>query len=111
MLSRFIRRGAPWALALGTCAALAQPARSNGRPDPLDAAASVPTARHESVLKTYRRFDEVQPVPWRQANDTVERIGGWRSYAREAGAAPAAAASAPPPSSGSSTTPAARQWA
>jgi hypothetical protein len=80
------------ALALGVCAALAQPAR--GRADPLDAAASVPPARHDSALKSYRRFDEVQTAPWRQSNETVERIGGWRSYAREA-AAPPAAASAP----------------
>ena len=97
MPSTFIRLGAPWALALCTCAVLAQSAR--GRADPLDAAASVPSGRHESALKSYRRFDQVQAVPWRQANDTVERIGGWRSYAREASQAPAAAAPAAPPTS------------
>jgi len=89
MPSTFIRLGAPWALALCTCAVLAQSAR--GRADPLDAAASVPSGRHESALKSYRRFDEVQAVPWQQANDTVERIGGWRGYAREANPAPPAA--------------------
>lgn len=25
-----------------------------------------------------------QPVPWREANEQVGRIGGWRAYAREA---------------------------
>ncbi|MCW5661894.1 MAG: hypothetical protein KIT60_29680 [Burkholderiaceae bacterium] len=93
MLSMFIRLGAPWALILGICAAMAQPAR--GRADPLDAAAAVPPVRHESALKTYRRFDDAPPVSWRQANETVERIGGWRSYAREA-SQPPAATSAPP---------------
>jgi hypothetical protein len=93
MPSLFIRVGAPWALALCSSAVLAQPARD--RADPLDAAASVPAARHESALKSYRRFDEAQAVPWRQANDTVERIGGWRSYARDTGAAAAASAAQP----------------
>jgi hypothetical protein len=96
MPSTFIRQGAPWALALCTCAVLAQPAR--GRADPRDAGASVPSARHESALKSYRRLDDVQAVPWRQANDTVERIGGWRSYAREASQPPAAANAAQPAS-------------
>jgi hypothetical protein len=98
MLSLFIRLAAPWALALGTCAALAQTPRSNSRADPLDAAASVPPARHESALKSYRRFEDLQLVPWRQANDTVERIGGWRSYAREASQPPAAASAPQAPS-------------
>ena len=26
----------------------------------------------------------VPPLAWREANDAVERIGGWRAYAREA---------------------------
>jgi hypothetical protein len=98
MLSMFIRLGAPCALILGTCAAVAQPVRV--RADPLDAAAAVPPVRHQSALKTYRRFDDAPPVPWREANDTVERIGGWRSYAREASQPPAAASaphSAPAP--------------
>jgi hypothetical protein len=98
------RLAAPLALALGVCAALAQPAR--GRADPLDATASVPPARHESALKSYRRFDEVQTAPWRQSNETVERIGGWRSYARE-GQAPAAPQAAQPASAPNARPPAA----
>lgn len=79
-------------LAVGIGSALAQPPRSGTRADPLDAAASVPAARHRSAFEHYRRLGDAPAVPWRQANDTVERIGGWRSYAREA-TAPAAAAS------------------
>ena len=96
MLSPFIRLAAPCALALGACAALAQAPRSTSRADPLDATASVPPTRHESALKGYRHFDDVQPRPWRRANDTVERIGGWRSYAREAAQPPAATSAATP---------------
>jgi len=80
------------ALVVGSSAAHAQAMRGH-KPDPLDAAASVPAARHTSAFERYRRFGDAPAVPWRQANDTVERIGGWRSYAREA-AAPASAASA-----------------
>jgi hypothetical protein len=41
-------------------------------------------------------------VPWAQANETVNRIGGWRAYAREAqtpepAAAPPGARVAPAP--------------
>lgn len=71
--------------------ALAQPA---SRPDPLDAQASVPTARHESALQRYRGGGAVEVGDWKAANDTVTRIGGWRSYLREA-ARPEAPASAP----------------
>ncbi len=70
---------------LGTLtAAQAQPAAKAARPDPLDPKASVPTLRYESPFAQYRRLGEEKPVSWRDANDTVTRIGGWRVYAREA---------------------------
>jgi hypothetical protein len=69
--------------------------------DPLDPKAAVPAPAHRSAFDGYRRHDDAKPVPWRQANDTVGRIGGWRAYAREAAAsAPATAASAPAPAGG-----------
>jgi len=38
-----------------------------------------------SAITTYRRFDPAEPLAdWRQANKTVEEIGGWRAYAKEA---------------------------
>lgn len=68
----------------------------NAAPDPLDPKATVAAPMHRSAFDGYRHHDGVLPLPWRQANDTVERIGGWRSYAREAAAAPASrGASAP----------------
>jgi hypothetical protein len=62
----------------------AQPVVKVARPDPLDPKASVPTLRYESSFAQYRRLAEEKPVSWRDANDTVTRIGGWRVYAREA---------------------------
>lgn len=53
-------------------------------PDPLDAKAPVPALRYESALASFRRWTDNKPVSWREANDTVARIGGWRTYAREA---------------------------
>jgi len=74
---------------------------SDQRADPLNAQASVPPLLHESAFAKYRRLTDVPVGSWRDANDTVTRIGGWRAYAREAAqpaspAAPVPAASASP---------------
>ena len=92
-------------LSLGIgAAAFAQPAAP--RPDPLDPQAQVPPARHESVLQRHRgSAAEVKVGDWKAANDTVTRIGGWRTYLREA-AQPDAPASAPPASSAPAAAPA-----
>lgn len=92
-----MRRLLPGALGAVVLCAQAQgpadpPAR---RADPLDAAASVPPLLHESAITRHRRAAAARApdaaLPWREANDQVARIGGWRAYAREAQAAPAAA--------------------
>lgn len=83
------------ALALLAALPLAQAQPAPGRPDPLDAQAQVPPAVHTSPLATYRRLGDDRRVPWPEANATVNRIGGWRAYAREA-QQPADAASATP---------------
>jgi len=85
------------ALCLCALAAHAQPAR-NAQPDPLDPMADAPRVQHESAFKNYRRLGDAKPTPWQGANETVNRIGGWRAYAREASqpeAAPAARPAAP----------------
>ena len=69
------------------------------RLDPLDAKAAVAPLTYESSFARYRRLGDEKPLAWREANDAVARIGGWRVYAREAQhAEPAPAASAPKPS-------------
>ena len=65
-------------LAALTAAAAAPP------PDPADPRSPVPEFRPPSALAAYRRLADDPPVPWREANERVTRIGGWRSYLREA---------------------------
>ena len=73
--------------------------RHVARPDPLDSRASVLPLRHASSLDVYRRLTDEPAVSWREANDKVGRLGGWRAYAREAQQAepsvPSAAAAKP----------------
>lgn len=57
---------------------------------------------HDSVLSRYKRFEDPPVLPWREANDTVGRIGGWKAYAQEKAEGTAAQkatpeAAAPPP--------------
>lgn len=65
------------------------------RADPLDARAQVPPVRYESAFAQFRRLGNDRPVAWREANDAVARIGGWRAYAREAQQPDPAAADKP----------------
>jgi hypothetical protein len=54
----------------------------------------------ESVLSRYKPMTDQKLGSWREANDTVTRIGGWRTYLKEAqspDAAPPSPASAPMP--------------
>jgi hypothetical protein len=69
-------------LCAGGVAAQSRPSAMSAR-DPLDAAQPVPAIQHRSAIATHRRHAEQALVPWREANDTVARIGGWRTYARE----------------------------
>ncbi|MGL6111140.1 MAG: hypothetical protein ACRC2B_13685 [Rubrivivax sp.] len=59
-------------------------AATAARPDPLNAQARVPALSYESSFARYRRLSDDKALSWRDANDTVMRIGGWRAYAREA---------------------------
>lgn len=84
MVHSFLRRLTPAALFAAACVAQAQPAPGASRPDPLDPQAKVPVLKYESSLGAPRRGVDDKPVSWREANDNVARIGGWRVYAREA---------------------------
>lgn len=57
------------------------------RPDPLDARAPVAPLQYRSAFDGYRRFADEPVRSWIESNETVGRIGGWKAYAREAGAA------------------------
>ena len=46
-----------------------------------------PTAsglRYESVFARYKSYRDEKTGSWREANENVDRIGGWRAYAKEA---------------------------
>lgn len=64
------------------------------------AAASAPVAAtpaYRSAFEGYAGHAEVPLRPWREVNDQVGRVGGWRVYARESqasGATPATGAHA-----------------
>ncbi|GGC63526.1 hypothetical protein GCM10011396_08120 [Undibacterium terreum] len=54
------------------------------RADPLDAQASVPPLRYQSTLQTYRPYADSEVSDWKQLNENTGRIGGWRTYAKQA---------------------------
>ena len=83
----------------------AQSAPKPANPDPLNPGAAVPAAIYTSPLARYRPAGDVKVGSWREANDTVTRIGGWRVYAREA-ARPEFTEQAPAATSGSTPAPA-----
>lgn len=105
---------AAWRLpaALGACTVLAHPwALAQGKPpssnvqataapaSPLDVNAKVPGFVHQSAFKDFRRITDEPVGSWRAANETVNRVGGWRAYAREAQspAAPSPSTQSPSP--------------
>lgn len=50
--------------------------------DPLDAPARVPALTMRSSLRDYRPYKDAEVGPWRQLNDAVRDVGGWKTYAR-----------------------------
>jgi hypothetical protein len=86
-----------------TAAAMAADAAGDGaRPEPAPAANTIASQAYRSAFDAYQPFTDEKISPWRETNDTVGRIGGWRAYAREVqgGAAtrPSLPASSTPPS-------------
>jgi hypothetical protein len=82
------------ALAAGQTATAQQPPQA-ARADPLDASAAVPLLRYESSFARYRGLadGDGKTISWREANEQVARIGGWRVYRREALSGPGSAKS------------------
>lgn len=66
------------AIALPSGAQTAAPAAAN-----LQAASGDADLGYRSPLDGYQRFTEEQVGSWKDANDNVGRIGGWREYAKE----------------------------
>ena len=97
--------GVPVLMALAIGLAQSQPIESGSATLP-PARSSTPSssellptrAIYQSAFEGYRPFAEQSLTPWRESNDVVAGVGGWKAYAREgqdgAQAAPAAAAAA-----------------
>ncbi len=47
-------------------------------------ATGVPPPEYVSVFKGYKAYNDQPIVSWRESNEVVEKIGGWRAYAKEA---------------------------
>lgn len=76
--------------------ALPLPAPGGPGPEPGGTGESaVPPLGFESVFDAYQPYRHQPAAPWRQSNERVGEIGGWRTYAREA-AAPAGPGSVAP---------------
>ena len=68
------------ALAALAATSVAQAERGASRPD----AAALPTKlQYRSAISAYQGYTDQPVQSWREANDQVGRIGGWRAYARE----------------------------
>lgn len=39
---------------------------------------------YQSAFEGYQPYAEEKIANWKSANDTVERVGGWREYAKQA---------------------------
>ena len=74
MLNRLLCRAAPWVcawlLAVPAAQAADAPPAGAGRP------AAAPFDR-------YQGWRDTPPADWREANDRVGEVGGWRTYLRE----------------------------
>lgn len=62
---------------------------------PANAPAGTLPLRFDSVLSRYKPMTDQKLGSWREANDTVTRIGGWRTYLKEAQAPEVMEPSAP----------------
>jgi hypothetical protein len=76
---------ARWLAAWPALAALVAGAHAQTGPAPLpptaaEAAAALP---FRSAMDGYQPFADEKPVPWKEANETVDQRGGWRAYAKE----------------------------
>jgi len=64
--------------------AFAQSSSAPATPDPKNAAPASVTLSYRSAFADYRAYSEQAVGSWREANDNVGKIGGWRVYAKEA---------------------------
>lgn len=69
----------PWTIALLAGAALAQTKTESTPQQPLPVQLT-----YTSPLSSYQAYSEQPVQSWQDSNATVEKNGGWRTYAKEA---------------------------
>lgn len=104
------------AASVGAGAAMAQQPATQSASAPTSVAggvASAPAApasaspmAYRSAFEGYKGLTEQPVQPWRESNDTVGRIGGWQSYAREGQGGPVAGSAPAPDAKGKAGMPA-----
>lgn len=73
-----------WAFVLvGIAASMPAFGQSRATPAQSDGLASPVELTYRSSFEKYQHFTDEKVGSWRDANDTVGRIGGWRAYAKE----------------------------
>lgn len=77
---------------LSAVVAVAQPAPADSS---APTASTPPVLTFKSALEGYRPFADEKPIPWKEANETVYRRGGWQAYAKEASGSGTAEAESP----------------
>ena len=92
MSIRFMRVACACLAAVGGAGGALAQAAVSGAPA---RSAEVQAPSFRSAFEAYRTHADPPAIGWRQANDTVGRIGGWRAYAREAQGQPLEALAAP----------------
>jgi len=91
-------------LATGLALIAIQFSSAQAQPAPAASAASNASGTYRSAFDGYRKFSDEPVAPWRQSNDTVRKIGGWRTYAREAQAGASALAPVASPAASSASS-------
>lgn len=62
----------------------AQPVSHQAPTAPAKAPSTTFFSSYLSIFTDYQPYKEQPLLPWREVNDNVGKIGGWRFYAREA---------------------------
>ena len=75
-------RAGVWLLTLVT-ATVTGVAQAQVNQSPESNTASAVGLAYSSTLESYQPYSAQQVQPWRESNDNVGRIGGWRAYAKE----------------------------
>jgi hypothetical protein len=70
-------------LTLAVPLAFAQTNSPSAKPETKGASEATTLVEYKSSLTNFRPFVDQPIVSWREANDTVAKIGGWRAYAKE----------------------------